>query len=263
MDLGLRNVRVLVTAASQGLGKAAARRFSLEGAVVVINSRRLDELQATAAEINAESGNPVFTIAGDVSDPAQAAKIVKNAAEMLGGLDVLVTNAGGPPSGGFEDFDVEQWEQSTRLVVFSVVSLIKAAIPYLKESDRAAILAVQSVSVKQPVYNLTLSNAIRPAVIGLIKSLSQELGPSGIRVNAILPGNTETDRIVDLMKARGVKNNTSEAIEREKAYADIPLRRFGQTDEFANAAVFLCSPAAGYINGVMLPVDGGVIKATL
>lgn len=263
MDLGLKNARVLVTAASQGLGKAAARRFSLEGAVVVINSRHLDELQATAAEINAESGNPVFTIAGDVSDAAQAAKIVKNAAEMLGGLDVLVTNAGGPPSGGFEDFELEQWEQSTRLVVFSVVSLIKAAIPYLKESERAAILAVQSVSVKQPVYNLTLSNAIRPAVIGLIKSLSQELGPSGIRVNAILPGNTETDRIVDLMKARGVKNNTNEAIERDKAYADIPLRRFGQTDEFANAAVFLCSPAAGYINGVMLPVDGGVIKATL
>lgn len=263
MDLGLRNAKVLVTASSQGLGKAAARRFSLEGALVVINSRNLGELQAAAAEINAESGNPVFTIAGDVSSPEQAAKIVRNAAEMLGGLDVLVTNAGGPPSGTFEEFNLDQWEASTRTIVFSVVSLIKAALPYLKESERAAILAIQSVSVKQPVINLTLSNAIRPSVIGLTKSLSQELGPQGIRVNAILPGNTETARITDLMQARAAKFGTDEAVERAKSYADIPLRRFATTDEFANAAVFLCSPAAGYITGVALPVDGGAIKATL
>jgi len=263
MDLGLRNAKVLVTASSQGLGKATARRFSLEGAIVVINSRNLAELQATAAAINAESGNPVFTIAGDVSDPAQAAKIVRNAADMLGGLDILVTNAGGPPPGTFEDFDIEQWEQSTKLIVFSVVSLIKAALPHLKQSKRAAILAIQSMSVKQPIANLTLSNAIRPSVIGLTKTLSLELGPQGIRVNAILPGSTETSRITELMAARAAKNGTSEADERAHASADIPLRRFGATDEFANAAVFLCSPAAGYITGVALPVDGGVIKATL
>lgn len=263
MDLGLRNAKVLVTASSQGLGKAAARRFSLEGARVVINSRNLDELQATAAAINAESGNPVFTMPGDLSDPEQAAKIVRNAAEMLGGLDVLVTNAGGPPPGTFEDFDLAQWEKSTRLIVFSVVSLIRAALPYLKQSDRAAILAVQSTSVKQPVSNLTLSNAIRPAVIGLVKSLSQELGPQGIRVNAILPGSTETSRITELMESRAQKNGTDETAERAKAYADIPLRRFATTEEFGNAAVFLCSPAAGYITGVALPVDGGAIKATL
>ena len=263
MDLGLRNAKVLVTASSQGLGKATARRFSLEGAIVVINSRNLAELQATAAEINAESGNPVFTLAGDVSDPAQAAKLVRNAADMLGGLDILVTNAGGPPPGTFEDFDLEQWEQSTKLIVFSVVSLIKAALPHLKQSKRAAILAVQSMSVKQPIVNLTLSNAIRPSVVGLTKTLSQELGPQGIRVNAILPGSTETIRITELMEARAVKNGTSEADERAQASADIPLRRFATPDEFANAAVFLCSPAAGYITGVALPVDGGVIKATL
>jgi len=263
MDLGLRNAKVLVTASSQGLGQATARRFSLEGALVVINSRNLAELQATAADINAESGNPVFTIAGDVSDPAQAAKIVRNAADMLGGLDILVTNAGGPPPGTFEDFDIEQWEQSTKLIVFSVVSLIKAALPHLKQSKRAAILAIQSMSVKQPIANLTLSNAIRPSVIGLTKTLSLELGPQGIRVNAILPGSTETSRITELMEARAAKNGTSEADERAQASADIPLRRFGATDVFANAAVFLCSPAAGYITGVALPVDGGVIKATL
>jgi len=263
MDLGLRNARVLVTAASQGLGKAAARQFSLEGAIVVINSRNLADLQATAAEINAESGNPVFTMAGDVSDPAQAAKIVRNAAEMLGGLDILVTNAGGPPPGTFEEFEISQWEESTRLIVFSVVNLIKAALPFLKESKRAAILAVQSTSVKQPVGNLTLSNAIRPSVIGLIKSLSQELGPLGIRANAILPGSTETSRISELMESRAKKNNTDEDDERAKAYADIPLRRFAKPEEFANAAVFLCSPAAAYITGVSLPVDGGSIKATL
>lgn len=263
MDLGLRNAKVLVTASSQGLGKATARRFSLEGAIVVINSRNLAELQATAADINAESGNPVFTLAGDVSDPVQVAKLVRNAADMLGGLDILVTNAGGPPPGTFEEFDLEQWEQSTKLIVFSVVSLIKAALPYLKQSKRAAILALQSMSVKQPIANLTLSNAIRPSVVGLTKTLSQELGPQGIRVNAILPGSTETIRITELMESRAVKNGTSEADERAQAYADIPLRRFATPDEFANAAVFLCSPAAGYITGVALPVDGGVIKATL
>ena len=263
MDLGLRNAKVLVTASSQGLGKATARRFSLEGALVVINSRNLAELQATAAAINAESGNPVFTIAGDVSDPVQAAKIVRNAADMLGGLDILVTNAGGPPPGTFEEFDLAQWEHSTNLIVFSVVSLIKAALPHLKQSKRAAILSIQSMSVKQPISNLTLSNAIRPSVVCLTKTLSQELGPQGIRVNAILPGSTETSRITELMESRAVKNGTDEAAERAQADADIPLRRFATTDEFANAAVFLCSPAAGYITGVALPVDGGVIKATL
>ncbi|GAB4311032.1 MAG: SDR family oxidoreductase [Phototrophicales bacterium] len=261
MDLGLKNARVLITAASQGLGAATARRFSMEGAVVVINSRNLEKLQTTAAAINAETGNPVFTLAGDVV--TDAAKIVRNSAEMLGGLDILVTNAGGPPGGKFDDFKPEDWRAATELSFLSNVDLIYAALPYLRQSPRAAILTITSLSVKQPVDNLTLSNAIRPAVIGLTKTLSLELGPEGIRVNSILPGITHTQRVDNLMTFRAEKNNTSVDAELKKAAESIPLKRLGKPEEFANAAVFLCSPAAGFITGVSLPVDGGAIRATL
>jgi 3-oxoacyl-[acyl-carrier protein] reductase len=263
MDLGLKGARVLVTAASQGLGAATARRFSMEGAQVVISSRTLNQLQETAARIVAESGNPVFTHAADVTDPEAVKRLITNTAEMLGGLDVLVTNAGGPPAGTFDDFELDTWEKATHLTLLSAVSLIKSALPYLRQSQRASILTITSLSVKQPVSNLTLSNSIRPAVIGLTKSLSIELGPENIRVNSILPGTTDTERITELMDARARKNNTTPEIEREKAAQETPLRRIGTPNEFANAAVFLCSPAAGFITGVSLPVDGGAIRATL
>jgi 3-oxoacyl-[acyl-carrier protein] reductase len=263
MDLGLRGARVLVTAASRGLGAATARRFSIEGAQVVISSRTLDKLQETAAAINAETGNPIFTHVADVTNPEAVQRLVTNAADMLGGLDILVTNAGGPPAGTFDDHDFETWTKATNLTFLSTVSLIKAALPYLRQSSRAAILTITSVSVKQPVSNLTLSNAIRPAVIGLTKTLSLELGPERIRVNSILPGTTDTERIAELAEARAHKNGTTASEEREKMALDTPLRRLGKPEEFANTAVFLCSPAAGFITGVALPVDGGTIRATL
>ncbi len=263
MDLGLRGAKVLVTAASQGLGAATARQFSLEGALVVINSRSLSALQETASAINQVSGNPVYTLAADVTDADAAQRLVANAAEMLGGLDVLVTNAGGPPNGTIDDFDAAAWEQATRLTLLSAVSLVRAALPYLRQSKRAAILAVVSASAKQPSKNATLTNSIRPAVVGLMKSLSQELAADGIRANSILPGSISTARTVEIMTARAAKNSTTPDAERERAAADIPLQRFGTVEEFANAAVFLCSPAAGFINGVALPVDGGRIRATM
>jgi len=262
MDLGLHGARVLVTAASAGLGAATARRFSLEGALVVINSRNLDKLQKTAAAINAESGNSVFTHAGDVSKPEEAEKLVKNAVSMLGGLDIVVTNAGGPPAGTFETFDAKTWHNAVDLTLFSTINLIRAALPHLKESNRAAVLAVVSIAAKEPVDNLTLSNTIRPAVIGLTKTLSLEHGADGIRFNSILPGTTDTERIDHLMQARAEKNNTDPASERQKAGKSIPVGRIGTPEEFANAAVFLCSPAAGFINGVALLVDGGAARGT-
>lgn len=263
MDLGLQNARVLVTAASGGLGAATARQFSLEGAKVVINSRSLDKLQTTAAAIVEESGNPVFTHAADVTDAEATEKLIQNTVETLGGLDILVTNAGGPPAGTFETFDYTAWQQATELTLLSAVNLVRYAMPYLKQSNRAAILAVVSIAAKEPVDNLTLSNTIRPAVVGLMNTLSMELGPDGIRCNSILPGITETERIEKLVKARAEKNNmTPEAVREAQANA-IPLKRTGSPEEFANTAVFLCSPAAGFINGVALPVDGGHIRATL
>lgn len=263
MDLGLQNARVIVTAASQGLGAATARRFSLEGAKVVINSRNLGKLKATADRISDESDNPVFAVAADVSQPDAPEQIVSDSVKMLGGLDILVLNAGGPPAGSFDDFNAEDWEKATQLTFLSTVRLIQAALPHIRQSDQGALLAIQSMSVKQPVPNLTLSNAVRPAVIGLMKTLSIELGPEGIRANSILPGITDTERVTNLMQARAEKNATTPATERETAAAAIPLRRIGTPEEFANAAVFLCSPAAGFITGVALPVDGGSIQATL
>lgn len=263
MDLGLRGAKVLVTAASQGLGAATARRFSMEGALVVINSRSLAELQETAGNINAESDSPVYTFAADLSDPAAAERLVRNAAEMMGGLDILVANAGGPPSGAFEEFDIAAWQAAVTLNLLSAVSLARAAIPYLRESQRPAVLAIVSASAKQPSRNMTLTNAIRPAVVGLMKTLSQEFAPQGIRVNSILPGSINTARQANLHEARARKNGTSVEQERERAAAEIPMGRLGTPEEFANAAVFLCSPAAGYITGVALPVDGGRIRATM
>lgn len=263
MDLGLRGARVLVTAASKGLGAATARQFSLEGASVVISSRNLEGLQSTAASIVAESSNPVFTHVADVADPEAVKRLVRNAVEMLGGLDILITNAGGPPAGGFDDFDMAAWEQTLRLNFLSNISLIQSALPHLRKSRRAAILTITSVSAKQPIANLTLSNAVRPAVVGLTKTLSQELGPQGIRVNSILPGTTITERITELMGARAQKNGTTIEEETAKAAQATPLRRLGTPTEFANTAVFLCSPAAGFITGVALAVDGGTIQATM
>lgn len=262
MDLGLRGAKVLVTAASGGLGAATARQFSLEGALVVINSRGLDKLQDTAAKINQASGNPVFTMAADVSDPEAALRMVNNAAETLGGLDILVTNAGGPPPGNFDKFTLDDWRKAIDLNLVSTIALIQAALPHLRQSSRAAILTVTSTSARQPIDNLILSNTVRPAVLGLTKSLSQELGPQGIRVNGILPGTTDTDRVVTLMQSRAQANNTTIDEEKAKAGKTVPLQRIGQPEEFANAAVFLCSPAAAFITGVMLQVDGGAVKAT-
>lgn len=262
MDLGLQGAKVLVTAASAGLGAATAQRFSLEGALVVINSRNLDKLQKTATAINEVSGNPVFTHAGDVSKPEEAEKLVKNAVSMLGGLDIIVTNAGGPPAGTFETFDYEAWRTATDLTLLSAINLIRAALPHLKESKRAAVLAIVSIAAKEPVDNLTLSNTIRPAVVGLTKTLSFEHSKDSIRFNSILPGITDTERIDHLMQARAEKNNSDPAIEREKAGQAIPVGRIGTPEEFANAAVFMCSPAGGFINGVALLVDGGSTKGT-
>ncbi|RMG89387.1 MAG: SDR family oxidoreductase [Chloroflexi bacterium] len=261
MDLGLQGAKVLVTAASEGLGAATALQFALEGAQVVISSRNLEKLQKTAAEINEQSGAAVFTIAADVTDIEATQKMVRNAAEMLGGLDIVVTNAGGPPAGVFTNFDLQNWQEATQLTLLSAVNIIRETLPYLRQSKRAAILTITSIAAKQPVDNLTLSNAIRPAVVGLTKTLSQELGPEGIRVNSILPGITDTSRVKHLMQTRAKKNGTTVDEEYQRASANIPLRRIGQPDEFARAAVFLCSPAASFITGVALTVDGGATKS--
>ncbi|NDJ86980.1 MAG: SDR family oxidoreductase [Chloroflexi bacterium] len=263
MELGLQGAKVLVAASRSGLGAATARRFSLDGAEVTINGRDSTTLETTGRAIQIETGKLVHTAPGDVSVRGEATRIVETAAAQLGGLDVLVTNAGGPPSGVFADFELDDWEQGYHLLLASVIELVQAALPYLKLSGRAAILAVTSLTVKQPVDNLVLSNVMRAGIAALVKSLANEYGPHGIRVNAILPGWTATQRMTDLLESRARANNTTPEAEREGRLAAIPLRRMGTPDEFGNVAAFLCSPAAGFIHGAMIPVDGGEIRSTL
>jgi 3-oxoacyl-[acyl-carrier protein] reductase len=263
MDLGLKDARVFIAASSSGLGRAAALQFSREGAQVVVNGRNVQRVEETALAIAQDTGGKVIALPGDMTDGSTVRQLVDQAASDLGGLDVLVTNAGGPPSGSFDSTPLDAWEKAFHLSLMSSVHLIHAALPYLRRSTRAAILTVTSVSVKQPIDNLILSNSLRMGVIGLTKSLAKELGPEGIRVNSILPGWTRTGRVTELMQSRAQKQGITvdEAVARQAA--GTPLGRMGEPDEFANVAVFLCSPAASYVTGVMVPVDGGSIQASL
>ena len=262
MDLGLKDRVALVTAASKGLGKATALQFACEGAKVALCARS-ELIESAADEIRGQTGADVLALRADVSRTEDVERLIQATVERFGGLDILVTNAGGPPAAGFVDIDLETWQKAVDLTLLSAVRLIKAALPHLLKSSAPAILTVTSYSVKQPIVNLTLSNSIRLAVIGLTKTLSQELGADRIRVNSILPGWTYTERVEELIAARAAKSGKSPQEEAAAIIATIPLGRMGRPEEFANAAVFLCSPAASFVNGAMLQVDGGIIKGTL
>lgn len=263
MDLKLKGRIALVTGSSKGLGAAVARTLSAEGVRVAINSRDPLRLQTTAQEIMSETGNPVLPIPGDVTDPASSEELVKSVLREFGGLDILITNAGGPPPGKFAGFDDAAWQSAFEASLMSHVRLIRAALPYLEKSEVPSVLTITSYSVKQPIPNLILSNSIRAATVGLTKSLALELGEKGIRFNSILPGWTATERVDHLMQARAEQNHTTIAEEISKQAAESALKRLASPQEFANAAVFLVSPAASYITGTMLPVDGGTIKGLL
>jgi 3-oxoacyl-[acyl-carrier protein] reductase len=262
MDLNLKGKVALVTGSSKGLGYATALQFAREGVFVTVNSRTVESTVKAAGQIVKETGSKALACPGDLSDANFCAEIVAKTVETYGGLDILVANTGGPPSGKFESLDDDAWIKSFNLLVMSQVRLIRAALPHLKKSGAASVLTLTSYSVKEPVPNLILSNSLRNAVIGITKSLALELGDCGIRFNSILPGWTETERVTDLMTFRA-KNNNSTIDEEIKKQASIsPFKRLGSPQEFANAAVFLASPAASYITGMMLTVDGGMYKGT-
>jgi 3-oxoacyl-[acyl-carrier protein] reductase len=262
MDLQLRDKVALITGSTRGLGYATARLLSLEGARVAINSRRKENVTEVARKLSGETGNEILGLHGDVTDNEVPARLIKETVQELGGLDILITNSGGPPAGSFESFDDLAWQRGIELSLMSHVRLIRAALPYLKESKAASVLTVTSYSVKQPISNLVLSNSIRAATIGLTKTLALELGSAGIRFNSILPAWTETERVYELMGNRAKSKGTTVEEEIEKQAAESPLGRMGTPQEFANAAAFLVSPAASYITGVMLSIDGGMYKGT-
>lgn len=263
MDLQLAGKIALVTGASRGLGYAVALLLASEGATVIINARDAARLDAAAERIRLTGGSRVHTVAGDVADPSVPANLIRSAVDLTGGLDILIANAGGPPAGSFESFSDDVWQRAIDLSFMSQVRLIRAALPFLRQSEAASVLTITSYSVKQPIPNLVLSNSVRAATVGLTKTLALELGSQGIRFNSILPGWTETERVTELMRHRAQANNTSIEHEIQKQAQDSPLGRLCRPEEFARAAVFLVSPAASYLTGVMLPVDGGMVKGTL
>ena len=262
MDLGLTDKCALVAGSSRGLGYAAALLLAKEGCKVVINGRDEAKVKQAAAAIEKETGRKAKGVAGDMSEPTVPERLVNEAAGFLGGIDLLVTNAGGPPSGAFEAMDEALWDKAVNLSFLSHVRLIRAALPYLRKSKIASVLTMTSWTVKQPLPNLVLSNSIRLATIGLTKSLALELGNEGIRFNSILPASIDTDRIRELQAFRAEKLGTTIEQEAAKDARSSVFNRMGQPDEFANAAVFLLSPAASYVTGVMLTVDGGQYRGT-
>lgn len=262
MDLQLKDKVALVTGSSRGLGYATAHLLAQEGAKVAINSRSANELAAAARRIADETGGEVAAFAGDVAQPEVPNQLIEQVISRFGHLDILVANAGGPPPGTFESFNDQDWQYAIDLSFMSQVRLIRAALPYLKQATAASVLTVTSYAVKQPIPNLVLSNSIRAATIGLTKTLALELGPAGIRFNSILPAWTNTDRVQKLMQARAQAKGTTVEEEIRKQAIDSPFGRMAEPEEFARAAVFLVSPAASYITGVMLSVDGGMYKGT-
>ena len=262
MNLHLDGKTALVTGASRGLGYAVAKGLLQEGCKVVVNSRTEETLNLAADKLREETGGVVFAITGDLANPTIPTGLILKSVEVLGGLDLLATNAGGPPPGAFESFDDNTWEKAIDLSFMSHVRLIRSALPHLKESEAASVLTITSYSVKQPIPNLVLSNSIRSATIGLTKTLALEVGHDGIRFNSILPAWTNTMRVTELMKDIAERNGTSIEEEIQLTAQASVLGRMCTPEEFANAAVFLLSPAASYITGVMLSVDGGMYKGT-
>lgn len=271
MDLGIKNRIAFVAGASEGLGYATAVALAKEGARVAVCSRNKDKINEAAKRIAEEAGvesDYILPLVCDVTDEDQITRAFFEITEAWGGLHILVTNAGGPPAGFIDDFSTDQWRQALELNLISTINLCRHALPLLKKAASepeplARILMVTSVSARQPIPNLYLSNTSRAGVQGFAKSLSLELGPLGITVNTIMPGYTKTARLGDLADA--IQSRTGQSIEDiEAGWAeDNALKRLGDPEEFAATAAFLVSKPAAYITGIGMVVDGGRVKNLL
>ncbi len=261
MDLGLQGKSVFVAAASKGLGKASALEFAREGAEVTIASRDLKQLQQAKEEIDSATGAAVDIVQLDVNDATQIKVAIEQTIARKGRLDVLVTNAGGPPGGTFADMEDEQWQQAFEQNLLSTIRLIRTALPALQANTGGRIVNIASSSVKQPIDGLILSNVFRAGIQALTKTLSSEYGQKGILINTVAPGRIATDRIIELDSKRAESQQISVEELQAQANAQIPLGRMGTPEEFARMVVFYGSFANTYVTGQSLIVDGGTIRA--
>jgi 3-oxoacyl-[acyl-carrier protein] reductase len=257
MDLQIAGNAALVTASSSGLGKASAEALAREGVNVVINGRDESQLEEAKSDIEAVATGDVVAQAGDLTNEDDIEALVETTVDEFGGLDHLVTSAGGPPSGPFLETDDDDWYQAYDLLVMSVVRLAREAEPYLREGDGGTIVNITSRSVKEAIDSLVLSNSVRMSVIGLEKTLSTEFAPE-VRANAVLPGPHETSRIRELVE-QAVDRGEFDSYEAglEARGSNIPVGRIGDPMELGNTVAFLSSPLSGFINGVAVPIDGG------
>ena len=257
METGLRGKTVLITGASQGMGRATAEAFAAEGARLAMCARNQKTLEAAQAEISSRHKTEVMVEALDVTDADKLRRFVAAAAEHFGGIDVAVANAGGPPAKNFLSLTPEDWRKAVDVNFLSVVTLAREVIPHMQRKRWGRFITITSTSVRQPIPDLLLSNSVRPAVVGLIKSLAIEFGKDGLTFNNIAPGYTATERLSELSKVRALAAGTSEEQIRERWAQEIPLRRLGEPQEIADAIIWLASDRAAYVTGQTLVVDGG------
>lgn len=257
MDLGLNGKSVLVLASSKGLGKAIAQEFAREGARVMITSRDEELLQAVVEEACGE----VHAQVCDITKSTEIKALVEKTVTLYGTIDILVNNCGGPRGGNFDDLDDQAWHEAFDLTLLSYIRTIREVLPIMRKNGKGRIVNVASISIKQPIEGLLLSNTLRAGVNGLAKSLSQELAKDHILINTVGPGKFATDRVIEIDQQQADKKNISLEELQKSSQSTIPLGRYGQPNEFAKAVVFLASDANTYITGQSILVDGGLTKA--
>ncbi len=261
MELNLGGKVALVAAASRGLGRAVAEELAEEGASLVLCARGEERLRQTCDEIRQKSDVTVLGVSADLSKAEDVERLIREAMEQFGRIDILVTNSGGPPAAAFENLTRESWQEATALLLTSVLDLTRLVLPQMKARQWGRILNITSIAAKQPVGNLILSNSLRAAVTGFAKTLADEVAPFGITVNNIMPGYTRTERVEQLADTIAEKEGITSTEAKARWETEIPMKRLGEPREFAALAAFLVSERASYITGSSIAVDGGWIRS--